>query len=62
MPAALLMSNFQASLRSLIKRTSSLSELVIELNKNILVNANREKFITAFIGKYNIQTRNFTVH
>ncbi len=57
-PAALLMSNFQASLRALIKRTSSLSELVIELNKNILANAKREKFITAFIGKYNIQTRN----
>ncbi len=57
-PAALLMSNFQASLRSLIKRTSSLSELVIELNKNILANANREKFITAFIGKYNLKTRN----
>jgi sigma-B regulation protein RsbU (phosphoserine phosphatase) len=57
-PAALLMSNFQASLRSLIKRTSSLSELVIELNKNILTNANREKFITAFIGKYNLKTRN----
>lgn len=57
-PAALLMSNFQASLRSLITRTSSLSELVIELNKNILANANREKFITAFIGKYNLQTRN----
>ncbi len=57
-PAALLMSNFQASLRALIKRTSSLSELVIELNKNILANANREKFITAFIGKYNLRTRN----
>ena len=57
-PAALLMSNFQASLRSLIKRTSSLSELVLELNRNILANANREKFITAFIGKYNMLTRN----
>lgn len=57
-PAALLMSNFQASLRALIKRTSSLSELVIELNHNILTNANREKFITAFIGKYNLRTRN----
>lgn len=57
-PAALLMSNFQASLRALIKRTSSLSELVIELNRNILANANREKFITAFIGKYNLRTRN----
>jgi sigma-B regulation protein RsbU (phosphoserine phosphatase) len=57
-PAALLMSNFQASLRALIKRTSSLTELVIELNRNILANANREKFITAFIGKYNLRTRN----
>jgi len=57
-PAALLMSNFQASLRALIKRTASLSELVIELNNNILANANREKFITAFIGKYNLKTRN----
>jgi len=57
-PAALLMSNFQASLRALIKRTTSLSELVIELNKNILANANREKFITAFIGRYNLKTRN----
>jgi len=56
--AALLMSNFQANLRVLIKRTSSLSELVIELNKNIIANTNREKFITAFIGKYNLQTRN----
>jgi sigma-B regulation protein RsbU (phosphoserine phosphatase) len=57
-PAALLMSNFQASLRALINRTSSLSELVIALNNNILNNANREKFITAFIGIYNLKTRN----
>ena len=57
-PAALLMSNFQASLRALIKRTSSLTELVTELNKIIINNAKREKFITAFIGKYNTRTRN----
>jgi len=57
-PAALLMSNFQASLRALIKRTTSLTELVTELNKNIINNAKREKFITAFIGKYNCSTRN----
>ena len=31
---------------------------MIELNKNILANANGEKFITAFIGKYNLKTRN----
>jgi phosphoserine phosphatase RsbU/P len=57
-PAALLMSNFQASLRALIKRTTSLTELATELNYNILNNAKREKFITAFIGKYNCVTRN----
>ena len=56
--AALIMSNFQASLRSLIKRTSSLTELVTELNATILASAKREKFITAFIGKYNCYTRN----
>lgn len=57
-PAALIMSNFQASFRALVKRTTSLSELVTELNENILATAKREKFITAFIGKYNCQTRN----
>jgi sigma-B regulation protein RsbU (phosphoserine phosphatase) len=52
------MSNFQASFRALVKRTTSLTELITELNENILATAKREKFITAFIGKYNIQTRN----
>ncbi len=56
--AALIMSNFQASLRSLIKRTSSLTELATELNSTIIASAKREKFITAFIGKYNCFTRN----
>lgn len=56
--AALIMSNFQASLRSLIKRTSSLSELVTELNSTLITSAKREKFITLFIGKYNCTTRN----
>jgi sigma-B regulation protein RsbU (phosphoserine phosphatase) len=56
--AALIMSNFQASLRSLIKRTSSLTELATELNSTIIGSAKHEKFITAFIGKYNCTTRN----
>ncbi len=55
-PAALLMSNFHASLHALIQRTSSLTELVIELNNKILNIAKSEKFITAFIGKYNCKT------
>ncbi|MCO6498934.1 MAG: PP2C family protein-serine/threonine phosphatase [Vicingus serpentipes] len=57
-PAALLMANFQASLRALIKRTASLTELVTELNEIIINNAKREKFITVFVGKYNSRTRN----
>lgn len=56
-PAALLMSNFQASLRALISRTNSLTELATELNNNIINSAHKEKFITAFIAKYNCKTR-----
>lgn len=58
--AALLMSNFQANLRVLINHTSSLTELVRELNNKVMLSAKGEKFITFFIGKYNIQTRTLT--
>ena len=51
--AALLMSNFQAALRTLIDKTDSFKQLVSELNALIINNAKTEKFITAFIGKYN---------
>ncbi len=59
-PAALLMSNFQANLRVLVNYTNSLTELVKELNTRVLASAKGEKFITFFIGKYNIQTRMLT--
>lgn len=55
--AALLMSNFQATLRVLVKQTTSLTLLVKELNSSILATAKTEKFITAFIGKYNCTTK-----
>lgn len=55
--AALLMSNFQANLRILLKHSKSLSELVIELNSKVMENAKGEKFITFFIAKYNLTTR-----
>jgi phosphoserine phosphatase RsbU/P len=51
-PAALLMSNFQASLRALVDRASDLKDLVQELNHLLKVNANSEHFITVFIGLY----------
>ena len=58
--AALLMSNFQANLRVLFQHTSSLTELVKELNGKVMANAKGEKFITLFIAKYNLVTRTLT--
>jgi phosphoserine phosphatase RsbU/P len=56
-PAALLMSNFQANLHALVYHTSSLSELVQLLNQKVFQSAKGEKFITFFIGRYNLKTR-----
>ncbi len=58
--AALLMSNFQANLRILFNHTTSLTDLVRELNAKVMANAKGEKFITLFIAKYNLVTRTLT--
>ena len=58
--AALLMSNFQANLRVLFNHTTSLTDLVRELNTKVMANAKGEKFITLFIAKYNMVTRTLT--
>ncbi len=58
--AALLMSNFQANLRVLFSHTTSLTELVKELNTKVMASAKGEKFITLFIAKYNLVTRTLT--
>jgi sigma-B regulation protein RsbU (phosphoserine phosphatase) len=58
--AALLMSNFQANLRILFNHTTSLTDLVRELNAKVMANAKGEKFITLFIAKYNMVTRTLT--
>jgi len=55
-PAAFLMSNFQAYLRTLIKRIP-LYYLVQRLNSKVMESAKGEKFITLFIAKYNMNTR-----
>lgn len=55
--AAILMSNFQANLRALFTSSVSLKELIIKLNDSVSKNANGEKFITFFIGRYNAKTR-----
>jgi sigma-B regulation protein RsbU (phosphoserine phosphatase) len=59
-PAALLMSNFQANLRILLNHMSSLTDLVKELNSKVMQNAKGEKFITLFIARYNIVTKILT--
>ncbi|MEM9855911.1 MAG: PP2C family protein-serine/threonine phosphatase [Bacteroidota bacterium] len=56
-PAALMMSNFQASLRTLVRQTPNLQEIIEELNYQVLENAKGEKFITFFAGIYDHQLR-----
>lgn len=56
--AALLMSNFQASLHALVKHTSSLKQLVEELNSAVNKTARGEKYITFFIAHINTSTGN----
>jgi len=55
--AALLMSNFQASLKAYLTTGITLSDLVRLLNSRVVDNAQGEKFITFFAGKYNSETR-----
>lgn len=56
--AALIMANFQANLRALIKYTNfGLSKVVEELNATLLKNSKGERFITLFLGRYNIISR-----
>lgn len=58
-PAALLMSNFQASLRTLIRKTQDPKEIVTELNHVITDSGNAENFITFFLGIYDFTDKSF---
>ena len=56
--AALLMANFQATIRTLFRyQRFDLSFLIEELNKKVMLTAKGEKFITFFIGHYNAYNR-----
>jgi phosphoserine phosphatase RsbU/P len=55
--AAMLMSNFQASLRALFTSSIDLDVLIRKLNEIINHNAAGEKFITFFIARLDISTR-----
>jgi sigma-B regulation protein RsbU (phosphoserine phosphatase) len=55
--AAILMSNFQASLRALFTWDIELEVLINKLNSIVVVNAAGEKFITLFVARYDHETR-----
>ncbi len=56
--AALLMANFQAHVRALMKTSGlDLKSFVSQLNESILGITRGEKFITMFLGRYNFSTR-----
>jgi sigma-B regulation protein RsbU (phosphoserine phosphatase) len=56
--AALLMANFQATIRALYAyQQFDLKFLVEELNKIVSISSKGEKFITFFIAQYNVETR-----
>lgn len=54
--AAILMSNFQASLRALFTHDINLEALVKKLNSIVVVNASGEKFLTFFVARYDHKT------
>ena len=56
MSAAILMSNFQASLKALFVPAMELKTLVKRLNSIVVKNSNGERFITMFICRYNFVT------
>jgi phosphoserine phosphatase RsbU/P len=58
--AALLMSNFQANVRALFNYTESLQELTAILNDKVEINAKGEKFITAFLARYDSSNHKFS--
>jgi len=54
--AALLMSNFQANLQSLIHRDLSAEDFIYQLNKSVLNITKGDKFITFFVAKFDPNT------
>ncbi len=56
-PAALLMSNFQAALRTIARQTMNLKEIVRELNYQVMQSANGENFITFFVAIFDQEAR-----
>lgn len=54
--AAMMMANFQASLRTIVRQTKNLKEIVSELNFLVMQNAQGENFITFFVAIYDFSS------
>jgi sigma-B regulation protein RsbU (phosphoserine phosphatase) len=57
--AALLMSNFQASLKAFLTTGIDLPQLIRLLNYRVVDSSQGDRFITFFAGKYNAETKEF---
>lgn len=56
-PAAILMSNFQAALRTVSRTAQDPKHVINELNYQLVQSANGENFITFFLGVYDYETK-----
>ena len=59
-PAAILMSNVQASLRTMVRYTNDLKKIVFELNDLILVHTKGDRFVTMFIALIDFTKKELT--
>lgn len=55
--AALLMSNFQAALRTLLRSDAEFGVIIQQLNYTLFENTKGERFITFFLGEYDFATK-----
>jgi len=55
--AAMLMANFQANFHTLINREAQLEEFVHDLNRSVNMITGGDRFITFFVGEYDIPSR-----
>ncbi|EPR65009.1 PP2C family protein-serine/threonine phosphatase [Cyclobacterium qasimii] len=60
MPASLLMSNFQAALRTLLRSGTDLKTIVEQLNFSTFDTTKGERFITFFLGHYSYSKKKLT--
>ena len=55
--ASLLMANFQANVRAMLRQKMGLRKMIKELNAIVLSMTKSERFITFFVGKYSCKTK-----